>query len=194
LIAAALACSIALACVGFAMRRWRALAQPPPRTTASTGVRNGRDRLERRAEALLGADAGVELVSAVLEAPSRAHAVAELNERLSEAQASIEAGATVPRSAARVAAASGMLMALVQIARDLPTGQGSLSWPLIAFGVGLVASGVCIQLGRLADCRAQDLRRDWNDLARALRHHLPVQDVKRAEGASQDQTGAIPDR
>jgi hypothetical protein len=190
LIAAALACSIALVCVGFAVRRWRALARNPTRTTASAGARSGRDRLERRAVALLGADAGVQLVNAVFEAPSRAHAVAELNERLSEAQATIEAGATVPRSAARVAVATGTLLALVQVARDLPTGQNSLIWPLVAFGVGLAASGVCGQMGRLADCRAQALRRDWNDLSRALRQHLPAQDVARAEG----EIGAIPDR
>jgi hypothetical protein len=190
LIAAALACSIALACVGFAVRRWRALAHIPARTTASAGARSGRDRLERRAVALLGADAGVELVNAVLDAPSRAHAVAEINERLSDARATIEAGATVPRSAARVAVATGTLMALIEVARDLPTGQSSLTWPLVAFGAGLAASGVCSQMGRLADCRAQALRRDWNDLSRALRQHLPAEDAASAEG----EIGAIPDR
>ncbi len=193
MIAAALACSIACACLLLALRRWQALAQTAPSSTSSASQTDPRGRVERRAVALLGADVGAELVRAVLEAPTRAHAVAELNERLSEARASIEAGATVPRSAARVAVASGTLMALVEVARNLPSGQGSMVWPLVAFGVGLVASVACGQMGRLADCRAQDLRHAWNELSRALRQHLPVNDAAAAETATGEQSHAIPD-
>ena len=194
MIAAALACLLSCACLMLAVQRWRALGRAGTATIASARGQSARSRVEQRAVALLGRDAGAELVVAVLEAPSRAHAVAELNEHLSDAAAGIETGATVPRSAARVALASGTLLSLVQIARELPAAHASATWPLVAFGSGLIAALGCGQLGRLADRRAQDLRRDWNDLARALRAHFPAADGSTDPGAASGQTSAIPDR
>ena len=124
----------------------------------------------------MGERAAEELLRAVMAAPSRAHAVAEVNDRLFDADRELQAGASIPRSAARIALATGALLGIVQLARTLAGPAPMLASALASFGIGLVSALVCWNLGRLADSRAQAQREAWNELSRGLLRLAPAQD------------------
>jgi hypothetical protein len=126
------------------------------------------------AAALLGHAEAEKCVSAVLDAPSRAHALAELNELVSDAARLLGTDAAVPRSAARVALSAGTLLALVELARTLPGGRVSVGWVLCAFACGTSSALAAQLMGRLADCRARQLREAWNAFAQALSRLMPT--------------------
>jgi hypothetical protein len=117
---------------------------------------------------LLEAQAAESLLKDVLAAPSRAHAVAEVNDRLFDADRELRTGASIPRSMARIALGTGALIGLVQLARTLGGPESMLLSALLAFGAGLASALICWNFGRLADLRAQTRRDAWNHLARAL--------------------------
>jgi hypothetical protein len=121
----------------------------------------------------MGVGAAERLVSGVLDAPTRAHGVAELNERLSDARSELEAGAGVPRLAARVALVSGTFLAMVEILRGLSQDRLAVRWAVAAFVSGLVSAMITAYLGRLADSRAAVRRDNWNALSRRLIQLLP---------------------
>ena len=183
MLAAALALLVGALCVGSAFGRFRRLGmRPGGGGCGASGSQplSARERLTRDAAALLGPSPGEQLVRDVLGAPSRAHAVAEMNERLSDAQSEL-AGAAVPRVAARIALGSGTLLAIVEVARGLGRGDVSVLWALGAFGCGLVAAGVAAHLGRLADSRARARREQWNALSRGLMRLLPSTEQAQAD-------------
>jgi hypothetical protein len=160
-------------CVAVAVRRWRMLLRLSPRPQPAPGASSARARAELAAAELVGPQAAARLVSDVLDAPTRKHSVAELNERLSDAAREIDVGREVPRSAARVALASGTLLAVIELVRTLPEGQASVKWALVAFSCGLASAMGTRYAGRLADSRAEQLREAWNELARMLTRLLP---------------------
>ena len=170
-----LALTVGVLCLAAAVRRWRSLLRMGPRRLEPLGgaALATRPEVARAAARLLGEHAAEELLHDVLDAPSRRHAVAELNEHLSEAARSIDLGAEVPRSAARVALATGTLLGVIELVRTLPGGGVSVGWALGAFGCGAASALATQYTGRLADCRARQLRDAWNALAAAITRLLP---------------------
>jgi hypothetical protein len=172
-----LALAVGVLCVAAAARRWHRLARaaralrPGPVNAATLRTR---EQAMQMAAALLGDMQAHESVSAVLEAPSRAHAVAELNELMRDAAGVLGTDAAVPRSAARVAFSAGTLLALIELARTLPGGMVSVGWVLCAFACGISSELAVRIVGRLADCRARELREAWNVFARALTRLMPA--------------------
>ena len=123
----------------------------------------------------MGARAAEALLRDVLGARSRAHAVAEVNDRLFDADRELQAGASIPRSAARIALAAGALLGIIELARTFGGPESRLVSALAAFGGGLVSALVCCNFGRLADSRAAVRRDAWNELSRALLRLAPAE-------------------
>jgi hypothetical protein len=179
LICALLALGLGALCIWIAARRWWGLAQAASRLGRRWQRDSGpssQQRLAMLAGSLLGEERGQRVVASLLGAPSRAYAVAELNELLAEAAQLLEADASGARAAARAALTGGMLFALVELARTLPSGQLSIVWALAALASGLVAALVAAALGRLAGSNARELRDAWNTFSRAATRHMPAED------------------
>lgn len=104
----------------------------------------------------------------VTSAPSRANAIAAINEKLFEVATTLDRGADLPKAAARIALASGTLFALLELAGGLSRGQVSWGPGLVAFMGGLAAAGVCAELGRLAKAQERRCRDAWNRFAKRL--------------------------
>ena len=172
-----LALLIGLAAVAVSVRRLMRLAEPagahPEAVRRSLGVP---DPKRARAVAVeLPPSEARELVLAMLDAPSRSHAIAELNEQMSRVAGRLQIGAEVPRVAARVSMASGTVLAIVELARTLPSGA-HMTAPLAAFAIGLTAGIVCLEVGRRASLRLRRQAAGWNALGRALARLWPAED------------------
>jgi len=131
-------------------------------------------RAVEQARRLVGSPAAEALVEHVVSAPSRAHAVAEVNDRLLDVDRELRAGAAIPRSAARIALGTGALVGIIQVARTLGGPDPMIGSALLAFGGGVIAAVICWNFGRLADSRVRALRDAWNDLTRALLRLAPA--------------------
>jgi hypothetical protein len=109
------------------------------------------------------------LIESVLRAPTRAHAVAEMNERIAELERAMNALSPVPRAAARIAMTSGVLLAILGfLAGDAPRSASSWHIALGAALVGAAAALVAAALGRRADRLCASFRARVNGLVRAL--------------------------
>jgi hypothetical protein len=124
------------------------------------------------------------LRQAALHAPVRARefaasaesaSVAELNELTIDLRPLLTAPGFVPRRCGRAALATGTLIALIQVARNLGGSQPSLlSAPLLAFACGCVGMIGCSIIGRAAESEAQGLRQQWNSLIRRSRRDVAI--------------------
>jgi len=120
----------------------------------------------------------------VLAAPSKRAGIAVLNEALGDVARELDVSAEVPRSATRVALASGGLLGLVELARRLPDeGVQGLGTALAAAAGGGVAALVCLSLGRVARQRAFRCRNGWDRLSRSLDRLLSESEDVGVEGA-----------
>jgi hypothetical protein len=144
------------------------------RLTARLGAQPARpQRVDEAVRASDASDDLRQLVDEVLTSPSRAHAVALLNERLSEVAADLDYGAEVPRSAARICALSATALALMALITSLPRLE-TVAVPIgVALAAGVVGAGVTWQLGALARARGERQRHAWNELVRRLTPLLP---------------------
>lgn len=114
-----------------------------------------------------------ELLDAVLQASSRAQAVAQMNEQLSEIESYLDSGRNVPAAASRIAAFTGLLFGCVELAHGLTSGNGSVWRLAVVFGlVGASAAIGARLLGRRAEDAAQRSRAAWNEVVKALGHRL----------------------
>ena len=143
-----------------------------------TFLRRGDKPSEERLElALRRAPAGTpphDVIAAVLGCRSREHGIAELNEILTDFSGELAAGDHVPKSAARIALASGAVLAIVEVARKLPTPEGvSPQVPLVAFALGLAGAVISAALGRSADEVARRQKDAMNELVRLATRALP---------------------
>lgn len=175
MILVSLSFAVGLLCLIAGAERWRRLA-PRGSSLPEALVRSEpaeRRRILRMAVELLGPDDASRLLHGVLDAPSREHAVAELNGWLSDAGHQLAEGAQVARSAGRVALATGVLLALIEVAHNLPSGETSAARAFASLGFGVMAALGTSVLGRLADSRAQAARQRWNQLVRVLTRRLP---------------------
>lgn len=122
----------------------------------------------------------------VLDAPHRAARVAVLNEALGEVARELDVSREVPKSATRVALASGALSALVELGRRVPDeGAQALAAAAPAFSVGLVGAVACILLGRAAEERGRRARNGWDRLGRILERLIAESDNVGAPPAQQ---------
>ncbi len=115
----------------------------------------------------------VKLVRGALEAKTRDHAVAELNEVLTEVGGELDRGAQVPKSAARIALASSAVLAVVGIAQGLPRGAGSLVEPMVALGIGIAGALTCAQLGRSSERASRRQKDAINGIVRMTMNVVP---------------------
>jgi hypothetical protein len=128
-----------------------------------------RAQLEQVVRGLPDASPVAELLLRVYEAPTRDAAVAETNLQLAEVSRELDVQAEVPRSSARIALASGTVLALLRVIGDLNAGQpGGWLWALAPFAGGTLSALICAQLGRMAGERARSYREAWNGLSRRL--------------------------
>jgi hypothetical protein len=111
-----------------------------------------------------------------------AHArIAELNELTIDLRGSLALPGFVARRCGRAALATGTLVALIQVARNLSAAQLSLTGPLLSFSCGAVAMVVCAMIGRMAEAEARGLRQHWNSLIRRSGRDVATQAPGRFE-------------
>lgn len=162
---------IAAACLWVSARRLAELPRPgsgdAERAAAELRRRPDRERVAHVLALLPPESETAAVLQAVLEAPTREHAIAEINLQLSEVSRRLKVGAEVPRAAARIAMASGTVLALVRVATGYAETAALVS-AVTTFAIGLAAGLVCAQLGRLAGRRAVVYRETWNALGKRL--------------------------
>jgi hypothetical protein len=161
---AIVAWAIGLACILVSFRYFQKSAPDDTEAVLRTLRRTGRIESEPGVASAAGSPAA-DVARSVLRAPDRQHA--ELNEQLTAQERSLSVGAELPQASARIALATGTLLAIVELARTLP-GGGPTLWPVYAFGGGFIAAGVALMLGRAAKKRLDRRRQAWNHLARVL--------------------------
>jgi len=184
--AVVLALVAAMLSVWSALRRLKSVARLAASAQASDGLeRASRARVLQRLapESPMGS-----LSREVLEAPSERAAIATLNEALGDVARELDVGREVPKSATRVALATGTLLALIEIGRLLPQGAArALPTAGGSFAVGLVGASLCLLIARGADDRARSARDGWDRLGRTLERLLrESHNVGRAEGDGVD--------
>lgn len=175
MIAGVLVLIVAGLCVWVSAKRVALVTGIERDAVASDGLeRASRERLLAKlpADSALGATA-----REVLGAPHRAAGVASLNEALGDVARELDVSREVPKSAVRVALASGALLGLVELGRRLPD-EGTVAMVGAAppFSVGLVGAVVCIILGRVAEQRGRRARDGWDRLGRILERLLAESD------------------
>jgi len=176
-------------CVLFTVRRLKRVTElEQPALPALALEHPGRERLLDKLP--VGNPLG-DVAREVLAQPSRRAAVATLNEALGDVARELDVSAEVPRSATRVALASGGLFGLVELARRLPDeGVSGAGTALVAFGGGGVAAVICLILARSARERAFRCRNGWDRLGRALERLLPEESQDVGAAARQGAEGS----
>lgn len=107
----------------------------------------------------------------VLGAPDDEHAVAALNEHLSDLDRTLRVGATVPAAAGRVAMLTGSAAALTTLGREFASGSGVLERlgpVLVCSAAGALGMFACFALGRSTARHASARRQAGEALARHL--------------------------
>jgi hypothetical protein len=99
-------------------------------------------------------------------APSDAHRIAALNDRLADVSRELQVGSDIPRAATRIALFSGTALAVIELSRSLP--QPSVASVALSFLAGVTGSLVSAQLGRLGGAAAARTRAAWNEVIRRV--------------------------
>jgi hypothetical protein len=108
-------------------------------------------------------------------ASSAGASIAELNELTIDLRALLRAPGFVPQRCGRAALATGTLIALIQVARDLgASAMTSVTAPMLAFACGGIGMIGCAMLGRAAEAEARGLRQHWNSLIRRSRRDVAI--------------------
>ena len=156
----ALAWLIAAAGVAVSLRRLSKLGET---------ARLSRQRLERvrRQTGAAGDDGFAALLRSLEQAHTQGARVAIVNEQLSDVARSVDVGARIPESAARVALTAGVALALFELVPVVVQGRG-LAAALVAGSSGFVGYVVCTDIGRRARRHSQEIRACWNELGRLL--------------------------
>jgi hypothetical protein len=176
---AALGALVAIAFAGRAVMRVGRLA-PPDRAELETSLKRGDDASVDRAVKAAFPDIAAELLAVRGDPSLRAAAAAALDEQLGDLDAELSAGRSVSQGAVRVALLAAGLGAVLELARDLSSGNGLVN-ALTAAGAGACAALISLELGRRAARTAEALRRDWDAVASAIDRHLGLLDAGEAE-------------
>jgi hypothetical protein len=107
--------------------------------------------------------------------------VAELNELTIDLRGSLATPVFVAQRSARAALATGTLVALIQVARNLSAPEISVTAPLLSFAGGVIAMLACTMIGRAAEAEARGLRQHWNSLIRRSGRDVAIQAPRRSE-------------
>lgn len=184
MVALVLALLVSGACVWVSVKRLGLVTGIERDAVASEGLeRAGRERLLAKLPSTgeLG-----RVAREVLDAPGRAAAIASLNEALGDIARELDVSREVPKSATRVALASGGLLGLVELGRRLPAeGAASLAAAGPPFAVGVVGAFACVLLGRAAEDRGRRARDGWDRLGRILERLLAESDNVGRRGSEQ---------
>lgn len=174
MLAVLLAAFVSALAVAASVRQWRRVDRTGLADAAAVerelglGTRSGDGRA---AAALLRAGCEPELGEAI-SGRARDVAIRVMNEHLGQVRAELEVGQDVPRVAARVALAVGVLAALVEIASGLSGPGPSVASAVRAFVAGVAGALVCFELDRRARRRAEGVREEWDRVTRALTRRL----------------------
>ena len=165
---------VAVACVVVCARQLRRLrpgVSGNPRAVLQALQGDPRIWVESAAQAagVSEQDRAIRLVTAVLRAPHRRAAIAELNEGLLAVEQQTAGMGHVPQAAARIALAAGGSCALFGLVQGMGSSVGFDTWPLVAAGSGICGGMVCLQLSRAAVRLARRIRADYSRLAQRLR-------------------------
>jgi hypothetical protein len=159
-------------CVGLSaarLARVRRLASEVPARLGELRAGVSRSAIERLANSFQSETPLRRLIDSALRAPSRAHAVAEMNEQIAEIEQALDALSPVPRAAARIAVTSGVLLAILGfLSGDAARSESSWQIALGAALAGAAAALVAAALGRRADRLSASFRERVNALVRAL--------------------------
>lgn len=159
MIAAVVAIGVGAAC---AVAAWRRLSRV-------RATRQERFDPRHAAAGLTPGETG-RVIAAVLGAPSRAHAVAELNDHLREIDHELDLDRSVPLASARIALAAGALGGVVELLGGVDATGALLA--AMAFGWGTCCAAGAAGVGRLADSESKGQRAHWDRVARWLERHL----------------------
>ena len=168
----ALALTLSALCVWASVWRLGQVRRAFPRESAALGRELSRlpeHDLPKLAEALPAASAERALVEALTESSVGPARIALVNEQLGDIAAALDRGRGVPRAAGRVALGGGLGLGVWRVASTVASADGGdAALAGAAFGIGLVAAGVCLALGRRADALAGDAREQWDTLGRII--------------------------
>ena len=128
--------------------------------------RQRRELVRRRAKAT-GDDDFAALLLSLEQSHSDGARIAIVNEQLSDVARSVDVGARIPESAARVALTAGVALALLELVPVVASGRG-LAPALVAGSAGFLGYVVCTDVGRRARRYGEEIRACWNELGRLL--------------------------
>jgi hypothetical protein len=101
--------------------------------------------------------------------------IAELNEMTIDLRSLLHTPGFVPQRCGRAALATGTLVALIQVARNLGAPSFTMLTPaLLAFACGCIGMIGCSIIGRAAEAEAKGLRQHWNSLIRRSRRDVAI--------------------
>jgi hypothetical protein len=174
---------VSLLCIlGATRRAWMLRRRPEHVEELGRALRRGFRRE-------LGADELETLISDVLATQAPSEALARLDEHLADVARDLDVGSHVPRSAARIALASGTALALASLAHEMSAGHTAqaAAGPLIAFGAGTIGCVGSLLAGSVAERRAVRLRAAYDDLSARLERlvSMAVSDDTRVDPSSQ---------
>lgn len=171
---------VGLLAIGASVREFGQLRRAPGRELERLGTlprAADHNALARVAGRLPASSPLREAIEGVLDAPSRAGAVAASRELTLDAEAETREPGRVASTAARVSLATGTLCALVGFAEGLGAeGERDFSMPLVAFAVGMTAAGVAAAIGRRAGLLGRQRRERYAELLAALERCVPASD------------------
>jgi len=174
---------VSLLCIlGAARRAWTLGRRPEHVEELARAVRRGLPRD-------LGSDELEALISDVLATKTPSEALARLDEHLADVARELDVGSDVPRSAARIALASGTALAVASLAREVAAShvaEAALG-PLIAFSAGVIGGVGSLLAGGVAERRAARLRAAYDDLSGRLERLVSsaISDDMRVDPSSQ---------
>jgi hypothetical protein len=116
---------------------------------------------------------GALLIGELTSAGTHPMAVSLLNQHLGDIENELAYAQGSRATGARVALATGSLLAVIGVAQGLPEPGWSPTGSVLALCFASVFALALRQLDRLADARVRRIRREWDDWAGALRPWLP---------------------
>jgi hypothetical protein len=167
---AVLVACVSAGAVAVAARRLRAVTALLPSDPGSlrSAVRSGsRDAIASSVRWLFpGEDACAILSQSLFDGSAPEAAIATLNEHLGDIARALAVGHGIPRSAGRVALASGTLAAVLELVASV-SARGGAAWAtaLAEFLAGAVGAAVAFELDRQSLVRADRVRAAWDEVA-----------------------------
>jgi hypothetical protein len=163
---AVIAWLVAAACVAVGVRRFRKIHKL---STEANALLADLHKARRSGHAWSGYPRIVSELGPVVTANSAEESVAELNEKLGEVARELSVGAELPGTSGRIGLFSGVILAVVELARTLVgAGGAALGTSGAALAAGIGAAAVGIDLDRRSRREADRTREAWNAVSALL--------------------------